>query len=258
MNELALFAGAGGGILGGLLSGFRTVCAVEIDSFCREVLLRRQMDGFLPRFPIWDDVKTFNGHPWCGKIDVITGGFPCQDISSAGKGAGLTGSRSGLCYEMLRIVGEVQPTFVFAENSQNLRTRGLDQLLIGLTGLGYDCAWICLGPGDIGVSHKRARLFLLAHTNGQYGAPRLGDGGRTQPHNRPLPVFAGWGTHTECAKRYFDIRLETEPIRNGVSDGMANRVDRLRAIGNGQVPGVAALAWATLIEALSEGKEDTE
>jgi len=89
MNELALFAGAGGGILGGHLLGWRTVAAVEIEDYPRRVLLQRQADGFLPRFPIWDDICTFDGKPWRGKVDVISGGFPCQDISIAGGGEDL-------------------------------------------------------------------------------------------------------------------------------------------------------------------------
>ena len=89
MNELALFAGAGGGILAGHLLGWRTVAAVEIEDYPRRVLLQRQADGLLPRFPIWDDICTFDGKPWAGKVDVISGGFPCQDLSAAGKGAGL-------------------------------------------------------------------------------------------------------------------------------------------------------------------------
>lgn len=96
MNELALFAGAGGGILGGHLLGWRTVCAVEINPYCREVLKARQDDKALKPFPIWDDVCTFDGLPWRGCVDVISGGFPCQDISIAGGGAGLAGDRSGL------------------------------------------------------------------------------------------------------------------------------------------------------------------
>jgi hypothetical protein len=89
MNELHLFAGAGGGILGGELLGHTTVCAVEIEEYPRKVLLQRQRDGILPRFPIWDDIQTFDGKPWRGKVDVVCGGFPCQDISAAGKGAGI-------------------------------------------------------------------------------------------------------------------------------------------------------------------------
>ena len=93
MNELHLFAGAGGGILGGELLGHTTVCAVEIEHYPRQVLLQRQRDGILPKFPIWDDVQTFDGTPWRGKVDVVCGGFPCQDLSVAGKGAGKTGKR---------------------------------------------------------------------------------------------------------------------------------------------------------------------
>ena len=106
LRELALFAGAGGGILGGHLLGWRTVAAVEIEDYPRAVLLQRQADGILPRFPVWDDVCTFNGKPWRGKVDVISGGFPCQDISAAGKGAGISGERSGLWSEFARIIGE--------------------------------------------------------------------------------------------------------------------------------------------------------
>ena len=124
MNELALFAGAGGGILGGHLLGWRTVCAVEIEDYPRRVLLARQRDGILPRFPIWDDIKTFDGTEWRGRVDVVSGGFPCQDISAAGKGAGLAGSRSGLWAEMARVIGEVQPACVWVENSPMLVIRG--------------------------------------------------------------------------------------------------------------------------------------
>lgn len=86
MNELHLFAGSGGGILGGMLLGHTTVCAVEIEPYCRKNLLQRQRDGILPRFPIWDDVTTFDGKPWRGLVDIVCGGFPCQDISCAGRG----------------------------------------------------------------------------------------------------------------------------------------------------------------------------
>ena len=111
MNELALFAGAGGGILGGHLLGWRTVCAVELEPYAASVLVARQNDGILPPFPIWDDVCTFDGRPWRGVVDVVSGGFPCQDISIAGKGAGLDGERSGLWKEMAgKLTEEDRPT----------------------------------------------------------------------------------------------------------------------------------------------------
>ena len=172
MRELALFAGAGGGILGGMLLGWRTVCAVEIEDYPRRVLLQRQADGILPRFPIWDDVCTFDGKPWRGAIDVISGGFPCQNISAAGKGEGLAGDRSGLWFEMLRVIEEVRPRFVFAENSPNLRTRGLAAILEGLAGLGYDARWCVLGAGDVGAPHIRKRMWVLANArSGRRGQP---------------------------------------------------------------------------------------
>ena len=104
INELALFAGAGGGILGGHLLGWRTVCAVEWDTYAASVLIARQNDGILPAFPIWDDVQTFDGKPWRGIVDVVSGGFPCQDISPAGRGAGIDGEKSGMWRHMARIV----------------------------------------------------------------------------------------------------------------------------------------------------------
>ena len=143
MNELALFAGAGGGILGGQLLGWRTVCAVEWEPYPASVLCARQNDGLLPPFPIWDDVQTFDGKPWRGIVDVVSGGFPCQDISAAGKGAGIDGERSGMWGEMARIIHEVRPRFVFVENSPMLTSRGLGRVLGDLASMGFDAKWVC-------------------------------------------------------------------------------------------------------------------
>jgi DNA (cytosine-5)-methyltransferase 1 len=169
MNELALFAGAGGGILGGHLLGWRTVCAVELNPYARRVLLARQRDGILPRFPIWDDVRTFDGKPWRGRVDVISGGFPCQDISAAGKGEGITGERSGLWAEMARIVGEVRPRFALVENSPVLTSRGLGTVLGDLAALGYNARWGVLSAADaiwLGgtpcLDHLRERIWIAA------------------------------------------------------------------------------------------------
>ena len=120
MRELALFAGAGGGILGGNLLGWRTVCAVEWEPYPASVLCARQNDGLLPPFPVWDDVQTFDGKPWRGVVDVVSGGFPCQDISAAGSGAGIDGARSGMWKHMARIVGEVLPRWGMTRNGHVL------------------------------------------------------------------------------------------------------------------------------------------
>jgi len=138
-----LFAGAGGGILADILLGHIPVGACEIEQYPRDVLLARQRDGIFPIFPIWDDIITFDGRPWRGRVDIVAGGFPCQDISAAGKGAGLAGARSGLWSEMARIVCEVGPHFVFVENSPLLVSRGLDVVLGDLAAMGYGCAMGC-------------------------------------------------------------------------------------------------------------------
>ena len=174
LNELALFAGAGGGILGGHLLGWRTVCAVEFAAYPRSVLLARQRDGMLPRFPIWDDVTTFDGNPWRGRVDVVSGGFPCQDISVAGKGEGLSGERSGLWSEMARIISEVQPRFAFVENSPMLTSRGLGVVLGDLSQMGYSAEWGVVGADDAGAPHRRERIWILAYATGEGTGPDNG------------------------------------------------------------------------------------
>ena len=162
LNELALFAGAGGGILGGKLLGWRTVCAVEWDAYARDVLVARQNDGCLEAFPIWDDVQTFDGRPWQGRVDVVSGGFPCQDISCAGKGAGIDGERSGMWKHMARIIGEVRPKCAFVENSPMLVGRGLGAVLADLAEMGYDAKWGIVGAHHVSAPHKRDRIWILA------------------------------------------------------------------------------------------------
>ena len=162
MNELALFAGAGGGILGGHLLGWRTVCAVEWESYPASVLCARQNDGLLPPFPIWDDVQTFDGKPWRGIAQVVSGGFPCQDISAAGKGKGITGERSSMWKHMARIIGEVRPQYVFVENSPMLTIRGLGVVLGDLSEMGFNAEWGVISAGDVGAPHLRERIWIVA------------------------------------------------------------------------------------------------
>ena len=192
MTELHLFVGAGGGILGGLLLGHVPVCAVEIDPYCQEVLRARQRDGMLPDFPIYDDVRTFDGTPWAGRVDCIAGGFPCQDISVAGKGAGIDGERSGLWRHMARIVGEIRPRYVFVENSPALVGRGLAVVLGDLAALGYDARWTVLGAHHVGAPHRRGRIWILAEPNGQRREPC--DGRRAVPDSDRDCESALWAT----------------------------------------------------------------
>lgn len=247
LRELALFAGAGGGILGGHLLGWKTVCAVERDAYAAQVLAQRQNDGILPPFPIWSDVCSFDGKPWRGLVDVVSGGFPCQDISSAGKGAGIDGVKSGMWYEMARIVGELRPEYVLVENSPMLIVRGLGQVLGDLSGMGYDCKWGVFSACALDAPHARERLFLLAHANGerlQAGRPKgnersgeMAERGQDKKHLHQAKVFTG--------RKVWPQRSPESSI-SGVADGVANRVDRLKAIGNGQVPIVAATAFNIL------------
>lgn len=229
-RELALFAGAGGGILGGRLLGWRTVCAVEQDAYAASVLVARQNDGCLDPFPIWDDVCTFDGRPWRGHVDVVSGGFPCQDISTAGKRAGITGKRSGLWREMARIVGEVRPRYVFVENSPMLVSRGLAVVLSDLASLGYDARWGVLGAYNLGAPHKRDRIWIVA-TDANFN------------RKHACSVNAEVGKPSQFIRSNW---WELEPSVGRVANGVAHRVGRLKAIGNGQVPIVAASAFKLL------------
>lgn len=237
MNELALFAGAGGGILGGHLLGWRTVCAVEWNTYAASVLVARQNDGHLPAFPIWDDVQTFDGRPWRGAVDVVSGGFPCQDISAAGKGAGIDGERSGMWACMARIVGEVRPRFVFVENSPVLTSRGLGRVLGDLAALGYDARWGVLGAVDAGAPHQRERIWILADSAAS-GRERCVSGLDVRPASEAMDRVGRGGV------RRWDAIPEPFGLRS--LDGVAHGMDRLSAIGNGQVPAVVRLAWETL------------
>jgi len=200
--------------------------------------MARQNDGCLEAFPIWDDVRTFDGRPWQGIVDVVSGGFPCQDISAAGKGEGIEGERSGLWSEFARIIGEVRPSFVFVENSPMLASRGLGTVLGDLAALGFDAEWGVLGAHHSGAPHKRDRIWILAYAD---RAQREG-------------VQRAERIESEHADACRPSWWKSEPNLGRVAYGVAARVDRLRCIGNGQVSAVAALAWHTLIERLNENR----
>lgn len=244
MNELALFAGAGGGILGGHLLGWRTVCAVEREPYAASVLAARQNDGLLPTFPIWDDVCTFDGRPWRGLVDVVSGGFPCQDISAAGSGKGIDGEQSGLWLEMARIVGEVRPRFVFVENSPMLTSRGLGRVLGDLAEMGFDARWGVLGAFHAGYPHGRERIWIVAHTK-KIGCEHSVNGENERGEERRLYApFPASGSHAFSYEQFRQEVCAAEFVRK--ADGMDARMDRVTALGNGQVPRVAAAAWLLL------------
>ena len=234
MNELALFAGAGGGILGGKLLGWRTVCAVEWDAYARDVLVARQNDGCLEAFPIWDDVQTFDGTPWRGSVDVVSGGFPCQDISAAGKGAGIEGERSGMWKHMARIIGEVLPQFVLVENSPLLVGRGLGMVLGDLAEMGYDAQWGVVGAHHAAAPHKRDRIWIVANASGrESGQPpereRRKDSGRRSEEVSDLANAESTGLERHRSDtRESEI---SEPWNDGASMGDADEGGRARRAG---------------------------
>jgi DNA (cytosine-5)-methyltransferase 1 len=222
VNELALFAGAGGGILGGHLLGWRTVCAVERNKYRRCLLLQRQTDGMLPAFPIWDDVCTFDGKAWRGIVDVVSGGFPCQAYSTAASGRN---TADDLWPEMRRIVADVAPRYVFAEN---VSRQAIDAAADDLEAMGYQTKAIALSAADLGGDHIRERYWLLAHADSDSELRST-----VNAEAPSLPQFrAGvW---------------QAEPEQPRMADELAAGVDRLRATGDGQIPIVAATAWRLL------------
>ena len=251
MKELALFAGAGGGILGGHLLGWRTVCAVEWEAYPASVLVARQNDKILPPFPIWDDVQTFDGKPWRGIVDVVSGGFPCQDISAAGKGGGIESERSGMWKEMARIISEVRPQYAFIENSPMLTIRGLESVLADLAKMGFDAEWGVLSAADVGANHLRERIWILSKisnpkcngwTEGNDAKLETNQTIRSSSTISIKPSITGFNRNS----------WKTEPDVCRVVNGMASAMDRLKAIGNGQVPIVAAAAWSILMERINE------
>lgn len=227
MNELALFAGCGGGLLGSHLLGHNIVCAVERDEYCIEVLIQRQNERNLGCFPIWDDICTFDGTAWKGTVDLVSGGFPCQAFSSAARGRNI--AEKDLWQQMRRVVREVQPKLVFAENvSEKAILHAQSDLLQD----GYNSKYIKLSAKDLGADHERDRFWLLAYSD-YYCQLRSTLNAEAQE----LPKLRNgvWEMHSD------ELR---------VLDGVAHRMDRLKAVGNGQVPIVAAVAFLQLINSI--------
>lgn len=161
LKVLDLFSGIGGFSLGlERTGGFETVAFCEIDKKARQVLRKHW-----PETTIFEDVSTLTAKDFNEQIDVICGGFPCQDISVAGNGAGLAGSRSGLWFQFHRLIEEIKPRYAIIENVAALRSRGLDQVLRSLAEIGYDAEWHCIPASAVGAPHQRDRIWILAYPN---------------------------------------------------------------------------------------------
>lgn len=277
MRTLHLFAGAGGGLLADLILGHTPVCAVEWDAYCCRVLRERIADGWFPGLHVHEgDIRLFDPSDWTKRVDCIHAGFPCQDISAAGTGAGITGSRSGLVSEVFRAIDIIRPRYVFLENSPRIRTRGRHVVIGELVAHGYAWRDGKLAASDVGAPHKRERWWCLAadidtmrelqpegrkqnvrrwinhgaekknanavrerSPNSSGGAAELA---RSTWRSADLGSRKITGTPTTP---WFATEPDLERLVYGMADGMVPAA--VKALGNGQVPLQAATAWKILM-----------
>lgn len=260
MKTAHLFAGAGGGILADLILGHTPTHAYEIDPYACEILRQR-----FPGLSVHEgDIRSADFGELVG-VDAICAGFPCQDISAAGRGAGITGERSGLFSEVLRAIDVVRPSWVFLENSPRIRTRGRREVLASLVARGYSWRDGILGAADVGAPHRRDRWWCLAKRSNTDGERKLQPQGsvgdqRNRPCDLGTPISDSAGMRSEEPRPGQEIDEEqatpgdrrcagwwtAEPGMGRMAHGVANRPHRIHALGNGQVPLCAALAWKLL------------
>jgi len=259
VNSLRLldtFSGIGGFSYAAerIVGGFKTVAFVEREPFCQQVLQQHW-----PTVPIYDDITTFNPEPY--SADVVCGGFPCQDISLAGKQAGIKeGTRSGLFYELMRVVRLVRPQYVVLENVSAILANGLDTVLGTLAEAGFDAEWACIPASAVGACHQRDRWWLVAYTdNTRMEAARskqqsarleqhgeLGFTANTSSERLERPQHQEWRAAEQLCPNWGGYI--SKPVLCRGDDGLSNRVDRLKALGNAVVPQVAAIALARVRE----------
>ena len=280
MNGLALCAGVGGLEQGieSIIPSARTVCYVEGETYPASVLASKMEAGSLPKAPIWSNVRTFDGEAWRGKVSFISGGFPCQPYSTAGKQLADKDPRD-LWPDFARIIGEVRPHFIFLENVPNVVKWALPTVLKDLSQMGYDAGWCVVAACQVGAPHKRSRWFLFAYSNGErWNAvkPNLrgrkfnfeGRGEKICDSNRHgrgeyayeesrQGVFSQGKLERDRPKNFGSIdtfrnsiseHWKVEPGMGRMVDGVADWVHRMRACGNGVVPQQAAYAYSILME----------
>jgi DNA (cytosine-5)-methyltransferase 1 len=258
VNELSLFTGAGGGVLGTHLLGWRPVGYVEFNDYCQRVLAARIRDGHIPNAPIFGDIRAFLDEGWAavyqGMVDVVTAGFPCQPFSVAGKRRGEDDERN-MWPATAEVIRLVRPRWCLLENVPGLLAGShgyFGQVLSELASMGYDARWGVLGARHVGAPHRRDRLWVLANAQGTCW--NRGSGGKNCvcAHFRE-DIPGEWNNAREVfgADHMDFISPDTASWKSEsgvclVVDGLANHVDRLHAAGNGQVPAVVRLAWETL------------
>lgn len=250
----SLFSGIGGLELGLEMAGLGPVLwQCERNEFCRRVLAKHW-----PHTERFNDITELKNPPY---VDVLCGGFPCQDISFAGFGAGLAGAKSGLWFEYLRIVREVRPRFVVVENVSALLRRGIGTVLGGLAASGYDATWACVPAASVGALHRRDRLFILAHANPSAdGKPnREPDIAAAYADSRPArKSYQAKPVPVEVPRRDHNARLAgspgthwaSEPSVDRVANGVPAQLDRLGALGNAVVPQCAEVVGRAIVASL--------
>lgn len=306
VNVLSLCSGYGGLDLGvDLATGgsTRTICYVEREAFAAAILACRMAEEAMDEAPVWSDLRTFDGRPWRGLVDCITGGYPCQPFSQAGKRLGEQDERH-LWPDIARIIGEVEPGVVFFENVSGHLSLGFDAVRTDLERLGYRVAAGLFSAAEVGASHRRERLFILGVADSRGERPQgfcqggaeawsarrgggtdladtmhgdewrrgsecnvdagqqAGSGGRCCASDSPDDLLADLGpfppgpTDTIAWRRILADRPDLAPATQsgvcGVADGGAARMDRLRILGNGVVPLVAAYAFTSLWACLEQ------
>ncbi len=263
MRELSLFTGAGGGVLGSHLLGWTSAGYVENNDYCQRVIAARIKDGYISEAPIFGDIKAFIGDGYAasytGLVDIVAGGFPCQPFSSAGTKRGANDERN-LWPETAAVIRIVRPRFLLLENSPALLTYAYFGNILGdLAALGYSIQWDCIPASVLGAHHQRDRLWIVAHAD-DYGSKRGKqfktsgketdsatafadtDGSRQPQSEGRVRNERGWPGHG------VGFNWPLEPNVGRVVYGLANRMDRIAALGNGQVPRVVQAAWQTLAD----------
>jgi DNA (cytosine-5)-methyltransferase 1 len=243
LRVLDLFSGIGGFSLGlERTGGFKTIAFCEIEKYARKVL-----EKHWPGVPIRHDVR--RNKFTRVQADVICGGFPCQDISNAGKRAGLSGKRSGLYRELIRAIRVVRPKYAIVENVAALLNRGMGTVLGDLAEVGYHAEWHCIPASFVGAPHQRDRVWIIAHALADAGCARLekrcgkdASGARTA--ERREPSGSDWWA--------------VEPNVGRVADGVPARVDRLKGLGNAVVPQVVELIGQAILEYEARRRADLE
>jgi DNA (cytosine-5)-methyltransferase 1 len=257
MRVLDLFSGIGGFSLGLERAGFTTVAFCEIEPFCRAVLKKHW-----PHVPCYEDVRTLTAHRLRAdgiSVDVICGGFPCQDISVAGRRAGMEGTRSGLWSEVHRLVSELGPQFLIVENVTNLLSGPSEQpggwfgrVLSDLAAIGYDAEWHCIPASSIGAPHSRDRVWLLAYPQQEQRIRPVFDADHATEKVRL--AAAEWmqdGVRSEVGTPCGSIlgRWMDQPDPVGVADGLSDWPHRLGALGNAVVPQIPEIIGRAILAA---------